>query len=208
MRDYRAVPLEVKSLSDTGEFTGYGSVFDYTDLYDDQVIKGAFVDSLAKKMPKLLWQHNSNEPVGVYTRAIEDDHGLFVEGQLALKTSRGAEAYELLKIKAISGMSIGYNVIDSVFDKQTGISVLEKLDLWEISLVTFPANELATVQSVKQLEEINSLADAEKFLREAGGFSKTQARGFVSRLKTINVETTELEHLCKKYASIFANERK
>jgi len=132
-------------------------------------------------MPKLLWQHNSNEPVGVYTRAIEDDHGLFVEGQLALKTSRGAEAYELLKIKAISGMSIGYNVIDSVFDKKTGISVLEKLDLWEISLVTFPANELATVQSVKQLEEINSLADAEKFLREAGGFFQDTRREALCR---------------------------
>lgn len=181
--------FEVKSINADGHFSGYGSVFGVKDSYSDIVVKGAFVESLAahKKsgtMPALLWQHNSDEPVGVFKEMLEDDHGLFVSGQLALKTQRGAEAYELLKMGAISGMSIGYMTQEEKYDEATGINTLSKLKLYETSLVTFPANESARVSAVKSIEEMKNLGDAEARLRDAG-FSRTEATAFVSRVKRL-----------------------
>lgn len=181
--------FEVKSLNADGHFEGYGSVFGVLDSYKDIVMKGAFVESLANHkskgtMPSLLWQHNSDEPIGVYLEMSEDDHGLLVKGQLALKTQRGAEAYELLKMKAISGMSIGYVTDEEKYDKASGITTLSKLTLWETSLVTFPANDSARVSAVKSIEEMKNLGDAESRLRDAG-FSRTEATAFVSRVKRL-----------------------
>lgn len=183
------VAFNIKAVSEDGAFEGYGSVFNVKDSYDDIVVKGAFVDSLmmhgAKgSMPALLWQHDSDEPIGVYTEMREDDTGLYVKGQLALKTQRGAEAYELLKMKAISGMSIGYVTREDSYDRVTGVNTLKKLDLWEVSLVTFPANTEARVSGVKSIEEMKNLGDAESRLRDAG-FSKTEATAFVSRVKRL-----------------------
>ena len=183
------VTFSIKTVSEDGVFEGYGSVFDVKDSYSDIVVKGAFVASLAAhrlkcSMPALLWQHNSDEPIGVYTEMREDDVGLYVKGQLALKTQRGAEAYELLKMKAISGMSIGYVTRQDSFDRETGINALKQVDLWEVSLVTFPANDEARVSGVKSIEEMKSLGDAELRLRDAG-FSRTEATAFVSRVKRL-----------------------
>ena len=183
------VTFNIKAVSDDGTFEGYGSVFNIKDSYDDIVVKGAFADSLmthgAKgSMPALLWQHDSDEPIGVYTEMHEDDTGLHVRGQLALKTQRGAEAYELLKMKAISGMSIGYVTREDSYDRVTGVNTLKKLDLWEVSLVTFPANTEARVSGVKSIEAMKNLGDAESRLRDAG-FSKTEATAFVSRVKRL-----------------------
>lgn len=181
--------FEVKALGADGVFEGYGSVFGVKDSYGDIVVKGAFNDSLAAhrkngSLPALLWQHDSDEPIGVYLDMREDDHGLFVKGQLALKTQRGAEAYELLKMKAISGMSIGYVTQEETFDKATGTNMLSKLQLWETSLVTFPANDSARVSAVKSIENMKNLGDAESRLRDAG-FSRTEATAFVSRVKRL-----------------------
>lgn len=181
--------FEVKSINADGTFEGYGSVFGVKDSYNDIVVKGAFVESLdahrkSGTMPALLWQHNSDEPIGVYTEMREDDLGLYVKGQLALKTQRGAEAHELLKMKAISGMSIGYSVQDYSYEKETGITTLSKLKLYETSLVTFPANTSARVSAVKSIEEMKNLGDAEARLRDAG-FSRTEATAFVSRVKRL-----------------------
>jgi len=181
--------FEVKSIGADGTFEGYGSVFGVKDSYNDIVVKGAFAESLANHtksgtMPALLWQHNSDEPIGVYTEMREDDRGLHVKGQLALKTQRGAEAYELLKMKAISGMSIGFVTEEEKFDKATGINTLSKLTLWETSLVTFPANSSARVSAVKSIEEMKNLGDAENRLRDAG-FSRSEATAFVSRVKRL-----------------------
>jgi len=179
--------FELKSISDGGAFEGYGSVFGIKDSYDEIVAPGAFTESLAAqksvgKMPSLLWQHRSDEPIGVYTAMSEDNFGLKVSGQLALKTVRGAEAYELLKMKAISGLSIGYVTRDHSDDRATGIRTLKKVDLWEVSLVTFPANDTARVHGVKTVETIENLRDAEIYLRDSG-MSRTQAVAFISRIK-------------------------
>lgn len=177
------VPFKVKAVSDDGLFSGYGSVFGVVDSYQEIVVAGAFTDSLKNRQPSLLWQHRSGEPIGIYPVVKEDAVGLYVEGKLALKTARGAEAYELLKMGAISGLSIGFQVRDESYDRVTGITTLKTLDLWEISLVTFPANEAARITGVKSVDEIENLKDAEAFLREAGGFSKSQAQGVIARIK-------------------------
>ena len=185
----RDFAFELKSLKDDGTFDGYGSVFGVKDSYDEIVAPGAFAETLAAQksvgtMPALLWQHRADEPIGVYSNMEEDSIGLKVSGQLALKTSRGAEAYELLKMKAISGLSIGFVTREDAFDQKTGIRTLKKVDLWEVSLVTFPANGAARVQGVKSIETIENLRDAEQYLRDSG-MSRTQALAFIARVKCL-----------------------
>jgi len=176
--------FELKEISETGSFDGYGSVFGVLDSYDEIVAPGAFTDSLSSgKMPALLWQHRSGEPIGVYTSMAEDNIGLKVSGQLAMKTARGAEAYELLKMKAISGLSIGFQTREDSFDRVTGIRTLKKVDLWEVSLVTFPSNDAARIQGVKNIEGLTSLSEIEDYLREAGGFSRNEAKTLIARIK-------------------------
>jgi len=185
----RDFAFELKSLKEDGIFEGYGSVFGVKDSYDEIVAQGAFTESLAAHksagtMPALLWQHRSGEPCGVYTGMEEDNIGLKVSGQLALKTVRGAEAHELLKMKAISGLSIGFMTREDSYDRVTGIRTLKRVDLMECSLVTFPANDAARVQTVKSIEEIENLRDAERHLRDSG-MSRAEAVAFVSRVKSL-----------------------
>lgn len=159
----------------------------------------------------MLWQHRSGEPIGVYTSMGEDANGLFVKGKIAMKTARGSEAYELMKMGAISGMSIGYVTREDSFDKVTGIRTLKKIDLWEVSLVTFPANESARVSSVKNIESIQSLQDVESYLRDAGGFSKSEALALVARVKSIgrseSDSAAELVKLIQKRGSAISGLR-
>lgn len=185
MRDYLDIPFKIKAVNDDGLFSGYGSVFGVVDSYKEVVAQGAFAESLQGRLPSLLWQHRSGEPIGVYTAVKEDNIGLHVEGKLALKTARGAEAYELLKMGAISGLSIGFITREDSYDKVSGIRTLKKVDLWEVSLVTFPANDAARVSSVKSIQQIKNLADAERFLRDSGGLSKSEAVELVSRIKSL-----------------------
>ena len=179
--------FQLKALSEAGQFSGYGSVFGVKDSYGDVVVPGAFTDSLAAqraagRLPAMLWQHRSAEPLGVYTDMKEDSIGLKVEGQIAMATVRGAEAYSLLKLGAISGLSIGYMPREDSFDKLTGVTTLKKVDLWEVSLVTFPANDAARVQGVKAIEVIEDLKGAEQYLRDSG-LSRREAVAFIARVK-------------------------
>lgn len=185
MHDRLDVPFKIKAVSDDGLFSGYGSVFGVIDSYKEVVAPGAFAESLSQRTPALLWQHRSGEPIGVYSALREDQTGLYVEGKLALKTARGAEAYELLKMGAISGLSIGFVTRDDSYDRVTGIRTLKKVDLWEVSLVTFPANDAARVSGVKSIDTIASLSDAESYLRDAGGLSRREATALVSRIKSL-----------------------
>lgn len=185
---------ELKASGDTGTFTGYGSVFNVTDRGGDIVAAGAFSETLteqkkAGRLPVMLWQHNMREPIGVYTSMEEDSVGLKVEGKLALKTARGAEAYELLKMGAISGLSIGYRVRDDSYDRVTGVRTIKKADLVELSLVTMPMNDSARISAVKAIEELESLSEIERHLRDAGGFSKSEATALVSRIKSVGVRS-------------------
>ena len=170
---------ELKASGDTGTFEGYGSIFNITDRGGDIVVPGAFAETLAAqkgvgRLPAMLWQHRQAEPIGVYTSMEEDAVGLKVKGQLALKTARGAEAYELMKMGALSGMSIGYRVRDDSYDRVTGVRSLKKVDLVELSLVTFPMNEQARIDAVKAAEMPRD--EIERLLTLRAGLSRSVAR--------------------------------
>lgn len=185
----RNFAFEVKSLNDDGSFSGYGSMFGNVDSYNEVVAPGAFKASLkdwASKdaLPSMLWQHDSTQPIGVYTSMKEDASGLMVEGRLLKDdVQKAAEAYALLKAKAISGLSIGFVTKSDQVDKKTGTRTLLDVDLWEVSLVTFPANTQARVDAVKEAlihGDLPSLPEFERFLREAG-FSKSQATAIAGK---------------------------
>jgi hypothetical protein len=182
--------FELKAINEDGTFTGYGSVFGVKDSYDEIVVPGAFVESLSVRKPALLWQHRSGEPIGVFTEIEEDNIGLKMTGRLALKTQRGQEAYELLKMGAVSGMSIGFQTREGSYDKVSGVRTLKKVDLWETSLVTFPACDAARVQSVKGVEQIEDLKAAEQYLRDSG-FSRREAVAFIARVKCLGQSDSE-----------------
>jgi HK97 family phage prohead protease len=99
------------------------------------------------RAPAMLWQHSMREPIGAWEIVRETDKGLFVQGQLALKTQRGAEAYELMKMKALSGLSVGFMTREDSRDQKTGIRTIKQADLWEISPVTFPMNDAARISA-------------------------------------------------------------
>ncbi len=185
----RDFAFEIKEITESGVFTGYGSVFGVVDSYGEIVAPGAFSQSLSDHkakgtMPSMLWQHRSAEPMGVYTEIIEDNIGLKVTGQIAMKTQRGAEAYELMKLRAITGLSIGFMPREDTRDKVSGITTLNVVDLWEVSPVTFPANDSARIQGVKSIELISDLRSAERFLRDSG-MSRNESVAFISRVKSL-----------------------
>lgn len=180
------VGFEIKAVNADGTVEGYGSVFGVRDNYDDVIAKGAFIQSLkdhkaAGTMPAMLWQHDAGKPIGVWTEMVEDEKGLRIKGRLAMETVKGKEAHALLKMGALNGLSIGFMSKEWAYDSETEVRTLTAIDLWEVSLVTFPANEKARVTNVKSADEMATPKDAEKALRDAG-FSKSDATAFVSRV--------------------------
>lgn len=171
--------FEIKSTDDSnGTFAGYASVFNVEDFDGDVVVAGAFADSIAAKGAsgiKMLWQHDMDEPIGVFTEIREDAKGLYVEGRLLVDDDPLARrAYAHLKAGSLNGLSVGFRTILSERDTTNDVTILKELDLWEISLVTFPANNLARVAAVKSPREL------ERFLRDAGGFSRREAKAIVA----------------------------
>lgn len=153
---------------DAGTISGVAAKFGdhLVDAYGDVIGKGAFAASLkshkeAGTMPAMLWQHDPAEPIGVWTDIREDDSGLRVKGQINLQTQRGREAMALLKQGAFRGLSIGFVAKKSALIKNE-IRKLTEVDLWEVSLVTFPARKEG------QITEVRDLRDLEERLRSAG----------------------------------------
>ncbi|SEG20559.1 HK97 family phage prohead protease [Marinobacterium lutimaris] len=183
------VPLTIKAVSENGEFEGYGSVFGNKDSHDDIVVRGAFkntLDSWSEKgrLPALLWQHNMQEPIGVYTEMKEDEHGLYVKGLLLIDDDPLAKrAHAHMKAGSLGGLSIGYMINDSEYDSAKDAWLLKDIDLWEVSLVTFPSNDEARISNVKSALERGETprpSDVERTLREVG-FSKAQAQAFMAK---------------------------
>jgi HK97 family phage prohead protease len=187
MHKHLDVGLHVKEVTEEGVFSGYGSVFGNEDGMQEIVEKGAFESSLQRHaqngtMPAMLWQHDFRQVIGKYLDIKEDDRGLYVKGQLA-KTPRGKEALELLRMEALSGMSIGYMPQKYEIDEETDVLTHKEVDLWEVSLVTFPANQEARVSEVKAAlgnGELPTKTKLEALLRNAG-FSRRQAKGLLAR---------------------------
>lgn len=181
--------LDVKELTETGTFEGYGSTFGgEPDAVGDIVAPGAFADFLATgRMPKMFWQHDHREPIGRWTEAIEDDRGLLLKGRLNMQVQRGREAYELLKEGDIDGLSIGYHTIEYTHNADDDTRLLQKLDLVEVSVVSMPCNDLALVAKVKAARAAVELKDRlmagdrlserefEELLKGTLGLSNSQA---------------------------------
>lgn len=140
------------SSQEEGIIVGYASVFNIIDQHNDLIRPGAFKQLNLNKV-KLLWQHKAEEPIGVIEEILEDQHGLFFKARLLLDLPQGKSAYNLVKAKAISGISIGFKAVKHHF--KGAVRIIENIDLWEISLVTFPANEKANIIEVKQLNKGN-----------------------------------------------------
>ena len=161
-------PLDLKKLTEQGEFEGYASTFGNVDRGGDVVEAGAFTKTLKKGVQKIrmLFQHDPHQPLGKWLEAGEDKKGLWVKGKLNLEVQRAREVLALMKDGAIDSMSIGFRTIKSAEGdgKQVWRKLLE-IDLWEISLVTFPMNDKAVVRAVK--EDV-TIRDVEKVLRDAG----------------------------------------
>lgn len=160
LKTFRA-KIDAKSISDDGEyatFKGYASTFGNEDSYGDVIERGAFTKTASEANGSLpmLWQHDTDEVIGTYPAMAENQQGLEVEGQIVLATQRGREAYALLKAGAIKSMSIGFTIPDGKadYDQEQQVRRIREVRLWEISLVTFPANAKAAITQVKRREAV------------------------------------------------------
>jgi len=185
-----AVPLDLKAVAEDGEFEGYLSTFGNVDRGMDMVMPGAFRRTLKERKLssiKLLRDHDTCKVIGKWLSMEEDDRGLKVRGKLFAGTVQLAtETLALMREGALDAMSIGYRTIKAQWDEEQGVRKLLDLDLWEGSIVTFPMNEMATVDAVKN---DLTITDVERILREGGApgaFAKLVAiHGFEGATKRL-----------------------
>lgn len=209
------ISFEYKTEADeqeAGVFSGYGSIFGNKDLGNDIVVEGAFAKSIGRKgakSVKLLYQHRQDEPIGVFDEIIEDRRGLKVKGRLAMGTQRGREVYELMKMGALDGLSIGYRVDPKgvEYDEKRKRRYLKSVDLMEISAVTFPMNPRARIQAVKGAER--TVREWEELLRDAGSLSRNEAKVAASAVAValeqrdaVKEETPEVLEAISRFTNI------
>lgn len=124
-----------------GVFTGYASLFNEVDQSRDVVMPGAFAASLAARGAggvKCLYQHDASEPIGVWLELKEDQRGLKVTGRLLADVTKARDVFALVKAGALDGLSIGFRAAEAARDTKNRLRRLRRIDLWEISIVTFP----------------------------------------------------------------------
>lgn len=186
-QESKNIQFEIKALGEDGTFEGYASTFGGIDAYDDTIEPGAFTETIAQKTPALLWQHDSGDVIGVIDKLREDGYGLYMKAHLLIEDiSKAKEAHILLKAKALSGLSIGYVPVEYWYEKNDKarwgeVRHLKKIDLWEISIVTFPADSGAGVTGVKSFSDMG-IREIEDTLRDAG-LSRREAKSLISRCK-------------------------
>ncbi len=170
--------LIIKSVNNNNvTITGYATVFNSVDTHGDMILKGAFKNIAVNNNPqtniKLLWQHDINTPIGLVTNILEDDYGLQVEANINQHIQKGLEAVALIKQKVINNFSIGFTIEDASYNN-FGHREIKSALLWEVSIVTFPANQHAQIHNLKyyyneniQLTDLfNSLAQAKQSLKK------------------------------------------
>lgn len=187
---------QIKLEGEAGKFSGYASVFGGVDSYGDTILRGAFDYTLRNNgKPKMFYGHTWDMPVGKWTKAVEDDHGLLVEGELTPGLSKAADVHAALKHGTLDGLSIGGFLKKGDWeDSADGGRIIRRwTNLVEVSPVVFPADGAARIDlnSVKSMDietaidGIETIRDFERFLRDAGGLSKGLTEALVSRAKTI-----------------------
>ena len=148
----KVAAVDLSGVDDEGTFSGYASLFGTADLSGDIVMPGAFLRSIAARRAsgiRMLYQHDPAEPIGVWLDIREDPRGLLVRGRLTLDVARGREVASLMRAGALDGLSIGFRTVRARADRAAGVRRLTEIDLWEISVVTFPMQPQARVASVK-----------------------------------------------------------
>jgi HK97 family phage prohead protease len=148
-RKLLAMPIEADA---QGLIEGYASLFNTVDQSGDRIASGAFAHTLAQRGAagvRMLYQHLAIEPVGVWTLIREDAKGLFVRGRLLLEVARAREVLALMRGRALDGLSIGYRTVKAEKGPGQAVRTLTEVDLWEVSIVTFPMLDGARVTSVK-----------------------------------------------------------
>lgn len=195
---------EIKfSCSKAGTFEGYASVFGGVDSYGDTIVRGAFAKAIKGKTPKMFFNHRSWElPVGKWTMMQEDGKGLHVAGEFTKGSPRADEVRAAMEHGTTDGLSIGFRMNAGDWENTEKGRVIKNVsDLVEVSIVTFPADSAARIDmdSVKSaLEGVESLADFERFLRDAGGFSKSVATALVSKARSIARSESGAEEAAKQ----------
>lgn len=182
---------EIKADATPGHITGYASVFGGLDSYDDTIERGAFTSVVASgHLPKMFFNHMTwnSVPIGTWKTWREDDHGLYIEGDINLGLKTGSEVYESIKFGSLDGLSIGYSLgKGDAFTDAAGVRHIKNFQrIHEVSIVTFPADDAARIASVKSsISELGTVRDIENFLRDAGGLSKSDAVAFISTARQI-----------------------
>lgn len=177
-----ATRLEIKDMTDTGQFTGYASVFGVEDQGQDIVVRGAYTDTLQARGAqgiKMLYEHDPSKPIGFWKSLVEDDHGLLATGQLLVDSlDKAREVYALMRNHIVDGLSIGYRVIKSRSDRSSQCRILEQVDLREISAVMFPMNEQSLITGVKG--QLPTEREFERWLTQDAGLTRSQARQIIA----------------------------
>ena len=174
--------LELKTVLEDGVFEGYASLFNTEDLGHDVIAPGAFRESLSARGTsgiKMLFQHDPALPIGVWDEIREDGKGLFVRGRLMSAVTKAREVLALMKAGALDGLSIGFKARKSRRDARSGVRRIERADLWEISVVTFPMLPDARVAAVKSRPfnlRVPSEREFERWLTRDAGLSRIEAR--------------------------------
>lgn len=186
------VNLDVED--ERGIFTGYACKWGGVDSYGDTILKGAFTETLKTVEPKMFFNHEWGMPIGKWLVIKEDDIGLFVKGELTPDLEQAEDVYAALKHGTLDGLSIGGYLNKGDYTETEAARLIHKWTrLMEISPVCFPADadariDLASVKSEElrqAIEEVTTIRDFERFLRDAGGLSKGLTEALVSRAKIV-----------------------
>lgn len=175
--EFKSCQIKWKADAETGEIEGYGAVFGNVDSTGDVIQAGAFAGAITPRGVKMLWQHDPAHPIGVWDEVREDATGLWVKGRIFTAVDKGREALALLDGGAIDGLSIGYRTVKAERDAD-GIRYIKELKLWEVSIVTFPANEMATAR----VKSIETERDLERLLID-NGMSRKNAKAIAAQSK-------------------------
>ncbi len=177
---------DLTDVDSEGVFSGYASLFGEEDLGRDIVLPGAFAGSLRKRGArgiKMLFQHDPAQPIGVWHELREDGRGLYVRGKLMLEVERAREVLALMRAGALDGLSIGFRTVRGLAAPAGGARRLAEVDLWEISVVTFPMLPDARVSSVKAGRggPLPSTRQFERWLMRDAGLTRAEARTVIAR---------------------------
>lgn len=180
---------EIKAHASGWSFEGYGSKFGGVDSYNDTIHKGAYEETLQSRNMQVFmrFEHRSGDlPPGKWTHIEEDSKGLLMRGELTKGQSLATDIKASMEHGTLQGLSIGYRIPKGGAEDVEGVRHIKKIDLVEVSIVQNPADSAALITGMKgEIETIESLKEAERFLRDVDNFSKSTAMYFVSRVKSL-----------------------